>query len=103
MTGAITYSYGFFEDGVEKRGESSLITESAKSATTPSRDSAEVRASKAERALRELLEHNKGALHPSRGKQDARLIRKICASMGWDETQYMDRMYLRDPKKWGLE
>lgn len=51
----------------------------------------------------QLLEHNKKALHPSGGKRDARLIREVCHKLRIDETEYMDNMYLRDPKGWGLE
>lgn len=69
----------------------------------PERMEAEVRGLLAEKCLRLMLDHNKGALHPSRGKTDAQLIRKVCEAMGWDEDQYMDRMYKRDPEKWGLE
>ena len=58
--------------------------------------------SDAEKLLKELLKHNRNAIHPGKGRQDCDLVRRICATMGWNEDDYLQDMYIReksiDPK-----
>jgi hypothetical protein len=57
---------------------------------------------KTEKLLLELLKHNKSAVHPGGGKADAKLVRKICDHMGWDEDDFLPRFVVRDKRSWGI-
>ena len=53
--------------------------------------------------LVEMLEANKGLPHPGRGKENARLVRKVCDQLGLNEDDYLERYVVRDKKGWGLD
>jgi hypothetical protein len=42
------------------------------------------------------------ALLPGQGVEHAKHVRKVCDAMGWDEDVFLDRMFVRDKKRWGL-
>jgi hypothetical protein len=52
--------------------------------------------------LLELLEHNKQSITPSRGKQNAAIIRKVCDHLGVDEDDFLPRHIRNNKKDWGL-
>jgi hypothetical protein len=55
-----------------------------------------------EKLLRDTLMFFRPALMPGRGKKQARFVRKVCRQMGWDEDEFLDRMFVRDKVKWGI-
>lgn len=50
----------------------------------------------------DFLEHNKKALHPGRGKEDAKLVREACRRLGLQEEDYLPSFVVRDKARWGL-
>jgi hypothetical protein len=50
-----------------------------------------------------LLDENLKALHPSRGKENARLVRLVCEEIGACEDDFLARHIKRDKKAWGLD
>lgn len=52
--------------------------------------------------LERLLEMNAQALHPSKGKQNAQLVREVCDAAGLDEDRFLPRHVVRNKKEWGL-
>jgi hypothetical protein len=49
-----------------------------------------------------LLEENQKAVHASRGKENARLIRLVCEEIGAHEDDFLQRHIRRSKKEWGL-
>lgn len=50
-----------------------------------------------------LLHENERAIHPSRGKQNAQLVRWACDTVGLQEDDFLARHIKRDKKGWGLD
>jgi len=57
-----------------------------------------------ERALLyRLLQLNRSSVHPGKGKQNARLIREVCETFGFDEDVCLPGYVVRNKKDWGLK
>jgi len=50
-----------------------------------------------------LLKLNKGAIHPGKGKENAKLVRRICWDLGVDEDDFLPHFVIKNKKGWGLD
>lgn len=50
----------------------------------------------------ELLRANAAAIHPGKGKENARLVRRVCKHYGWNEDDFLPKFVIRDKEAWGL-
>lgn len=53
--------------------------------------------------LNRLLHLNRNSIHPGKGKRNARLIREVCETFGFDEDVYLPSYVVRNKKDWGLK
>ncbi len=52
--------------------------------------------------LREVMEFDAKAIHPGKGTKHAKLVRKVCDFVGWNEDDFLPRWVRNNKAKWGL-